>query len=62
MEYLEAGSLADMLLDDPLDVESVAYVMHELLTVRVPDYSILHVDDVIRLLHICTGNAKYIVI
>ncbi|CAE7748664.1 svkA, partial [Symbiodinium microadriaticum] len=32
MEYLEAGSLADMLLDEgPLDVESVAYVMKELL-------------------------------
>jgi hypothetical protein len=35
MEYLEAGSLSDMLIDEPLDVESVAYVMRELLTVRL---------------------------
>lgn len=34
MEYLEAGSLSDMLLDNgPLDIESIAYVMRELLVV-----------------------------
>ena len=41
MEYLEAGSLADMLLDEgPLDVESVAYVMKELLLVTRIDVAV----------------------
>ena len=63
MEYLEAGSLADILLDEgPLDVESVAYVMRELLMVGVYEFMLQLMLDFSfspRLLHTFMASERF---
>ena len=60
MEYLEAGSVADLIKESgPLDEKSVAYVLSELLLAL--EY--LHSERKIhRDVKVCTHNSKFILL